>query len=199
LRNAQFLTVFNFGDVRVYGVDAGISYSFNQYFDAAVRYSWIGSDISKGNVDNDANRDNYVAADERSLNAASHRAVVILSLQNLCKQKVFATVSARYTSAYDFYSGNQISTAAGRGKRGVVYGGIGPNGLPRNYLKNFDWGPLGGFTIFDIAARYQFSSMLSAGMNITNLLNAEQREFAGSPAIRRLIMFELKVRVPNRN
>lgn len=197
LKGAQFTTVFNFGTVRVYGIDAGISYSFNQHLDLSVRYSWIGSDISKGNPDNDANGDGFVAADERSLNAAPHRAVVILSVQNLLKQKVFATLSARYTSAYDFYSGNQISTAAGEGKRGVIPAGIGPNGLPRRYLKNFDWGPLGGYTVFDIAAGYRFNSTLSAAMNITNVFNAAQREFAGSPVIRRLIMFELRVQVPN--
>jgi iron complex outermembrane receptor protein len=196
LRNAQFLTVFNFGDVRVYGVDAGISYSFNKYIDLAVRYSWIGSDITKGNLDNDANKDGYVAADERNLNAATNRAMVILGLQNLVKQKMFTTISVRYTSAYDFYSGNQISTSAGEGKRGIVYW-VDTTGVLRKYLKNFDWGPLGGFTVFDIAAGYRFNSILSAGMNITNLFNAEQREFAGAPVIRRLIMFELKVHLPN--
>lgn len=199
LRGAQFTTVFNFGDVSVYGVDAGITYAFNRYADLTARHSWIGSDITKGNHDNDANGDGYVAADERTLNAATHRAVVILGLQNLYKGRLFATFSARYTSAYDFYSGNQISTAAGEGKRGNVYGGIGQNGHARNYLKNFDWGPLGGYTVVDISAGYKISQMLSAGMNITNLLNAEQREFAGSPAIRRLIMFELKVQVPDKS
>jgi iron complex outermembrane receptor protein len=198
LRNAQFLTVFNFGDVWVYGVDAGLTYSISPYLELAVRYSWIGSNISKGNKDNDANRDGYVAADERSLNAPANKAIAILSLQNLCKQKLFATISGRYTSAYDFYSGNQISTAAGQGKRGVVYGGVGSNGLPRAYLKNFDWGPLGGFTVFDVATGYKFNSMLSAGLNITNLFDVAQREFAGSPIIGRLIMVELKVHVPNR-
>jgi outer membrane receptor for ferrienterochelin and colicins len=198
LRNAQFTTVFNFGDVRVYGADAGISYVFNQNIDLTVRYSWIDSDIKEGKPDNDANGDGFVAADERSLNAATHRAVVILGLQNLYKRKMFATLSARYTSPYDFYSGNQISTEAGKGKRGSVYGGKGLNGQPRNYVKNFDWGPLGGYTIVDLSAGYRFNPRLSAGVNITNLFNAEQREFVGSPAIRRLIMFELKVQVPDK-
>ncbi len=197
LKNAQFLTVFNFGDVRVYGVDAGISYSFNRYAELVVRYSWIGSDITKGNKDNDANKDNFVAADEKSLNAASHKAVAILNLHNLWKERMFASISARFTSSYDFYSGNQISTAAGQGKRGIVYW-VDTTGVQRYYLKNFDWGPLGGFTIFDVAVGYKFNSQLSASMNITNLFNSEQREFAGSPAIRRLIIFELRVHVPNK-
>ncbi|HEX5652400.1 MAG TPA: TonB-dependent receptor [Chitinophagaceae bacterium] len=191
LRNASFVTVFNFGIVKVYGVDAGVSYQFNKSINLAIKYSWIGSDITKGNMDNDANKDGYVAADEKSLNTASNRAHVILNFQNLCKQKLFVNISARYVEQFDFYSGNQIGTAVGEGKRGVVKG---PNGI--NYIKNFDRGPLGGFTSFDISAGFKFNSMLSGGINITNLFDTEQREFVGSPSIGRLIMFELKVRVP---
>ena len=194
LRNASFQTVFNFGTVKVYGVDAGISYQFNKYINLAIRYSWIGSDITKGNTDNDANKDGYVAADEKSLNAASNRAQVILNFQNLCKQKLFVTISARYVEQFDFYSGNQISTEAGEGKRGIVYRGDNLSPI----LKNFDWGPLGGFAVIDLNAGYKLNDMLNLNMNITNLFNVRQREFVGSPYIERLICFELKVHVPNR-
>ena len=34
LKGAQFSTIFNFGDVRVYGLDAGITYTFNKMFRA---------------------------------------------------------------------------------------------------------------------------------------------------------------------
>jgi len=39
--------------------------------------------------------------------------------------------------------------------------------------------------------------MINLNMGITNLLNAKQLEFVGSPYIGRLISFELKVHVPN--
>jgi iron complex outermembrane receptor protein len=185
LRNARFSTIFNFGDVKVYGVDVGTNYQFNKSVNLALQYSWLGSNISKGLPQNDANSDGFVTDDEKSLNSPRHRGAVIISFQNLFKQKAFATVSARYVEQYDFYSGLQISTKAGEGRWG-------------RFAKNFDWGPLGGFTTFDVRAGYQLNSQLSAGMNITNLFNAEQREFAGSPAIRRLIMFELKVQVPDK-
>ena len=193
LTGARFVTVFNFGDVKVYGIDAGLTYNFNKFVSFAVRYSWLGSDISEGHADNDANKDDTVSADERSINSPANRVVVLLNFQNLCKQKIFINLSARYTSQYDFYSGNQISTAAGEGKRGFVQG---PHGVP--YLKNFDWGPLGGSAIIDISAGYKINSMMSVGMNITNLFDSGQREFAGSPTIGRLIMFELKMHVPNK-
>ena len=193
LKDAQFLTVFNFGDVKVYGIDAGLTYNFNKFVSFAVKYSWLGSDISEGHADNDANKDDTVSADERSLNSPANRVIVLLNFQNLWKQKVFINLSARYTSQYDFYSGNQISTAAGEGRRGYVPG---PNST--RYPKNFDWGPLAGFTIIDLSAGYKINSMMSVGMNITNIFDTGQREFAGSPTIGRLIMFELKVHVPNK-
>ena len=99
---------------------------------------------------------------------------------------------------YDFYSGFQIGTDAGKGKRGVVYGGKATNGIDRYYWKNFDWGPLGGFTTIDLNAGYRLNQMVQLNMNITNLLNTDQIEFVGSPSIGRLIMFELKVHVPNK-
>ena len=197
LRNASFLTVFNFGKVKVYGVDAGVSYQVNKYINLAIRYSWIGSDITKGNIDNDANKDGYVAADERSLNAASNRAQVILNFQDLCKQKLFVSISARYVEQFDFYSGNQVSTAAGEGRRGVVIVRNPVTGRLVPSYRNFDWGPLGGFTTIDLSAGYKINSTMSAAMNITNLFDTKQREYVGSPLIGRLIMFELKVHVPN--
>src|SRR5690606_7599476 len=49
LKGARFATIFNFGKVKVYGVDIGTNYNFNNFVNLAVKYSWLGSDISKGN------------------------------------------------------------------------------------------------------------------------------------------------------
>lgn len=192
LRGAQFSTIFNFGDVKVYGIDAGLTYSFNKYISMAVKYSWLESDISEGHAANDANKDGTVAADEKSLNSPKHRALVMLSFQNFCKQKLFINISARYVQQYDFYSGQQIGTAAGAGRRGFVQG---PSGI--KYIRNFDWGPLGDFTTVDISTSYKLNKMLSVKIGVTNLFDIRQIEFVGSPSIGRLIMAELKVHVPN--
>jgi outer membrane receptor for ferrienterochelin and colicins len=198
LRNARFGTIFNFGDVRVYGFDVGVTYTFNKFVNLSVKYSWIASDITKGNIANDANKDGYVAADERSLNSPSNRLIAILNFQNLCKQKMFVDLSARYISQYDFYSGGQVSTNMGEGRLDTIYAY--PPGNPAiKYPKNFNWGPLGGFATIDLGAGYKFNPMLSIGMNITNLFNTKQREFAGSPLIETLIMFELKMQIPSVN
>jgi iron complex outermembrane receptor protein len=180
LRNANFFTIFNFGDVRVYGVDVATSYVFNKVVNLTIRYSWMGSDIAKGSPTNDANMDGHVLADEKSLNSPRNRGVAILSFPNLMKQKAFASIAARYVEKYDFYSGFQISTKAGEGRRGIVEG---PNG--RRYPKNFDWGPLGGTTV-DLRAGYNLNDMVALTFGVTNLFDAKVREFAGSSYIRRL-------------
>jgi iron complex outermembrane receptor protein len=193
LRNAQFLTYFNYSAVKAYGVDVGLTYSFNKFISIAVKYSWFDSDITKGDMKNDANGDNYVSLEETSLNAPNHRGLVGLSFQNLCQQKVFVNISARILQQYDFYSGVQIGTKAGEGKRGQVLRG----NLPP-LIKNFDWGPLGGFTTIDLSTGYKVNEQVTVNMGITNLFDTEQIEFVGSHSIGRLIMFELKVHVPNK-
>jgi outer membrane receptor for ferrienterochelin and colicins len=191
--NAQFLTYFNYGDIRTYGLDLGINYTFNKFFNAGIKYSWFGSDITDDNIKNDANEDNFVSPEEKSLNAPKNRGALLLNFQNLCKEKLFANVTVRYVEQYNFYSGSQIGTEAGEGKRGII---MRPPPLPP-LLKNFDWGPLGDFVSVDLSAGYKFNEMVSLNMGITNLFNTRQIEFVGSPSIGRLFMFELKVHVPN--
>jgi iron complex outermembrane receptor protein len=196
LIGGRFSTFFNYGEVKVSGIDAGLTYTFNKFVSLAVKYSWFTSGIMDDDMRNDANKDSFVSKEETSLNAPQHRGAVILGFQNLLEGKVYLNLSARILEEYDFYSGSQIGTAAGKGERGLVYGGLGPNGQPRYYPKNFDWGPLGGFTTVDLSAGYKFNQMISAGVSITNLFNTEQIEFVGSPSISRLISFELRVHVP---
>ncbi len=198
LSGAAFSTYFNYGEVASYGVDLGLNYYFNDNVSWAFKYSWFGSDITKNNIKNDANRDGYVSLEERSLNAPANRFSTTLSFQNMAKGKMFMNISMRWVESYDLYSGNQIGTKVGAGSRGVVYGGVNPlNNLPRNYIKNFNWGALGGFTTFDISAGYKLNSQLSIGAGISNLFNVKQLEFVGSPSIGRLFSVELKAHIPN--
>ena len=198
LGGAAFSTYFNYGEVASYGVDLGLNYYFNDNVSWAFKYSWFGSDITKNNIKNDANRDGYVSLEERSLNAPANRFSTTLSFQNMAKGKMFMNISMRWVESYDLYSGNQIGTKVGAGSRGVVYGGVNPlNNLPRNYIKNFNWGALGGFTTFDISAGYKLNSQLSIGVGISNLFNVKQLEFVGSPSIGRLFSVELKAHIPN--
>ena len=79
-----------------------------------------------------------------------------------------------------------------------MYGGINPlNSQPRYYVKNYDWGALGGFTTVDISTGVKLNSTLSLGAGISNIFDTEQREFVGSPSIGRLFSIELKAHIPN--
>jgi iron complex outermembrane receptor protein len=192
VRGARFNTYFNYGNVKAYGVDMGMNYFFNKIINLALRYSWFGSDITDDKLENDANKDGYVTLEESSLNAPRNKITAILNFKNLCRERMFVNIAVRFTQQYDFYSGNQISTKVGEGKRGTVYRG----NLPP-IIKNFDWGTLGGFAVIDLGAGYKLNNMISLNMNITNLFNVKQRELTGSPYIGRLIVFEMKVHVPN--
>ncbi|MBN8589844.1 MAG: TonB-dependent receptor [Rhodothermia bacterium] len=191
LSGAQFLTYFNYGQVDAWGVDLGVNYYLNKSATLGVKYSWFDSDITDGDIKNDANRDGAVSAEERSLNAPNHRVAGTLSLANIAGKPLFANISARWVQEYDFYSGNQIGTAAGEGKRGVVSVTL-PSGVTANYLKNWNHGALGGFTTVDLSMGYALNKMFSLGAAVSNVFNVEQREFVGSPSIGRLISFELK-------
>lgn len=198
LSGAAFSTYFNYGQVASYGVDLGVNYFFSDDISLAMKYSWFGSDITSDNIKNDANRDGYVSLEEKSLNAPANRLSSTLSFQNIAKGKMFLNISLRWVQQYDLYSGSQIGTAAGQGKRGLVYGGINPlTNTARYYTKNFDWGALGGFTSIDISGGVKLNSSLSLGAGISNLFNVTQKEFVGSPSIGRLFSVELKAHIPN--
>ena len=181
------------------GPDGGGPWPFGKYLDDLNKKPLgLNAAFLTGNIKNDANKDGYVSLEERNLNASKSRFASTLSFQNLCKGKLFINLSVRSVKKFDMYSGSQIGTSAGEGKRGIVYGGINPiNNQPRNYIKNFDHGALGGFTTVDLSAGYKLNSMLNLGAGISNLFNTEQREFVGSPSIGRLFSVELKAHIPN--
>ncbi len=182
LSGASFLTFFNYGRVRAYGIDAGLRYTFNSWFSMSLKYSWFDSDITKGHPGNDANKDDIVSPEEKSLNAPNHRGIVGLYVQNLCKRKLSLQLHSRLVERYDFYSGSLVGTSSGRHSRTAP--------------KNYNWGPLGGFVSFDLSGTYLFNSMISANLGVTNIFNTRQIEFVSSPSIGRLIMAEVKINLP---
>ena len=195
LAGAAFSTYFNYGQVDAWGVDLGINYYFTKDISLGVKYSYFNSDITDDNIKNDANRDGFVSNEEKSLNTPKNRAAATLSFQNLLNKKLYINLSVRAVESFDFYSGSQIGTEAGAGKRGVVTATL-ANGSKVNYFKNFNYGPLGGFTTFDVSAGYILSKTFTVGAAMSNIFNTKQREFVGSPLIGRLFSVELKAHVP---
>lgn len=176
LRGASFLTFFNYGKARVYGLDIGMSYALFPSVLLEFKYSWLDGKFEE----NDANRDGVITEDEKSLNAPNHRGVALLTVDNLFKQRLALTLATRFVQKYDFFSGNQVGSTDGAGTRRPP--------------KNFNYGPLGGFTTFNFGTEYRWSDNLSFNFNLTNIFNSRQIEFVGSPSIGRLAMASLKVK-----
>lgn len=175
LQGASFLTFFNYGKAKVYGLDAGVTYSVSSSVQLAFKYSWIDAEFEE----NDANRDGIISEDEKSINAPNHRGIVMLTIQDLLKDRLALSLWGRFVQEYDFYSGNQVGSREGVGSR-----------IPP---KNFNYGPLGGFSTFNIGAEYRWNKNVGFSFNITNLFNSKQIEFVGSPSIGRLAMASVKV------
>ena len=175
LQGATFFTFFNYGKAKVYGLDVGVSYTLVPTILLELKYSWLNAEFEK----NDANKDGVITQDEKSINAPNHRGVALLTVNDLFKERVALSLGARLVQKYDFYSGNQVGSDQGAGTR--------------TSPKNFNYGPLGGFSTFNFGAEYRWSKNACFNFNMTNIFNSRQIEFVGSPSIGRLAMASIKV------
>ena len=175
LQGASFFTFFNYGKAKIYGLDLGVNYSLFPSVDLALKYSWLNAEFDE----NDANKDGVISQEEKSLNAPNHRGMAMLTFENLFKDRVALSFGARVVQKYNFYSGNQVGSDEGAGTRTPP--------------KNFNHGPLGGFSTFDFSAEYRWSKNVFFNFNVTNIFNTKQIEFVGSPSIGRLAMASIKV------
>ena len=175
LQGATFLTFFNYGKARVYGLDLGVNYAVTPSVQVAFQYSWLNADFDE----NDANGDGVITQDEESINAPNHRGLASISVTDLLKNRLTLSLGARFVQEYDFFSGAQVGSADGAGTRTPP--------------KNFNYGPLGGFTTFNFDLHYRWNRNVMFSFNISNLFNSNQIEFPGSPSIGRLAMASLRV------
>lgn len=181
---AFILTYSNFGHVDTYGADIGLNYYFTDTFRTSINYSYFDRDLDTDDLANDGNLDGQVLENELPINTPNHKFSVGMHYN---KGKFYGAVFGRYVEKYDFFSG--INVAA----KTQDQDGDGINEIVENAQvgRTWNYGQLGGFTI-DANAGYNVSDQLSMGLSITNLLNAEIREFVASPAIETLVSLELK-------
>lgn len=193
LSNASFLSYLNYGQVVIWGGDINVTYHFSQSISSSFKYSYFNSDITKDNIKNDANRDGYIALDEKSLNAPQHSIQFNTFIKKFFTPKISFEFNARWLPQYDFFSGTQIAAKESAGGQGVVYGGINPLNIQiRNYYKGYNWGPLGGFVDLGVSWSYKVNKSLSLQFSISNLLNNPLHEFITAPFTRRLMLLEAK-------
>ena len=181
------LTYLNFGHVDTYGLDVGLNYYFNDNLRSTFNYSYFDRSLDKNDLANDGNLDGQVLESELPINTPNHKFSLGLHYN---KGNFYGAIYGRYVQKYDFFSG--INVAA----KTQDQDGDGVNEIVENARvgRTWNYGQLGGFTV-DANAGYNFSDSLSLGMSITNLFNAEVREFVASPVISTLVSFELKYKI----
>ena len=184
---AVVLTYQNFGKVDTYGFDVGLNYYFTDAWRATINYSYFGRDLDKNDPRNDGNLDGQVLETELPINTPANKVTVGL---HYSKNKLFGSIYGRWVQDYDFFSGINIAAKTqdlnGDGVDDVIEDAR--NGRTWNY------GPLGGFMV-DLNLGYYITENLSIGASITNLFNAEVREFVASPVIEPLFSLELKYNI----
>lgn len=181
------LTYLNFGNVDTYGLDIGVNYYFNDNFRTSVNYSYFGRDLDTNDLNNDGNLDGQVLESELPINTPNHKFSLGLHYN---KGKFYGAMYGRYVQKYDFFSGINVAAET------QDQDGDGINEIVENAQvgRTWNYGQLGGFTV-DANAGYNFNDNLSFGVSVTNLFNADVRQFVASPVIETLVSFELKYRM----
>ncbi len=192
------LTYLNFGDVNTYGFDASVSYSLTSKLLATINYSYFGYNIDEDDPKNDGNRNGKVDQNDLPINTPANKLGIGL---NYTSTKLFGSLFGRWVQAYDFFSGINVAAAENPELLYGWPGGVTPQDPYRVRVgqrvgRNFNYGPLGGFFNLDLSVGYRISDIFTVSGQVSNVLNAEVREFVGSPAIAPLYSLELKVNLP---
>ncbi|MFN3596519.1 MAG: TonB-dependent receptor [Rubricoccaceae bacterium] len=183
---AFVLTYLNFGAVDTYGADLGVSFYPTPWLDLALNYSYFDFSLDTDDPANDGNRDGRVDANDLPINTPRHKASFAVGAR---QGAWFGSVFTRWVEAYDFFSGINV---AARTNPDLVY-----NGSPviegQRVGRDFNEGPLGGFVNVDLGLGYRLSPQFTLAGQVTNVFDAQVREFVASPAIGRMVGLELRV------
>ncbi|MFN4080411.1 MAG: TonB-dependent receptor [Saprospiraceae bacterium] len=183
------LSYVNFGRVQTYGFDASVSYAFTRQISGLINYSYFGYNLDQDDLANDGNKDGRVDVNDLPINTPANKLGVGL---NYTGSRLFGGLFGRWVQAYDFFSGINVAAAT---NESLIYAGS-PVIEGRRVGTSFNYGPLGGFFNLDVSLGYKFGKYLTLSGQVVNVLNAEVREFIGSPAIAPLYSVEVKVDLP---
>jgi outer membrane receptor for ferrienterochelin and colicins len=159
-RNAVILTYRNFGEIEYWGVDTGFEYLMNNQFRLMGNYSYVSEEKW---LNLDGNPDFNIF-----LNAPQNKYMIGLGYDN--RDLGFdITTRFRYVKGFPISSGiySTLNTNTGVYER------------------------LDDYSSLDLNAGYNVQSIpgLRVSMMVTNLLNSDQVQFAGTPAIQRMGLF----------
>ena len=182
-------TYVNFGKVNTHGFDIGLNYSFTTNLSLDFNYSYFDYSVDEDNLEeNDFNKDGEVNKLDVLVNAPTHKFGIGL---NYSSDKLFGTVFTRWVQEYDYFSSFQIAAET----QDLVYRGV-PVVEDARSADTWNYGPLGGFVNVDLGMGYHFNDTFTLSGQVTNLFDAEFREFTASPFIGRLYSVELKIDLP---
>lgn len=182
-------TYVNFGQFDTYGADLSATYYFIPQLSATFNYSYFGYAIDEKAMENDINKDKVVNELDLMVNAPKHKASLAL---NMSHDRFFGSIFTRWVQAYNYYSGIYVAAAT---NRDLKWRGV-PIVEDARGADAFNYGPLGGFVNVDVSLGYKVNKWLTASAQVTNLFDAEVREFTASPVIGRLYSLELRVNIP---
>ena len=134
-------------------------------------------------MNNDGKVEDYV---DIQVNSPAHKAN--LSLRYF-KDNLFGTIAARYISTFNFFAGETIASETIPNK---FYQGF-PIVEGQQVNGTYNEGSLGGFVNIDVNIGYKFLDKFTIIGGVINVTNAEVRDFATSPTIRRMFNVELRV------
>ncbi|MFQ5651704.1 MAG: TonB-dependent receptor domain-containing protein [bacterium] len=174
------LTYLNFGEVKIMGLDLGLTYQVSRNLSFWFNYSYVDPENIKKNSANDLNGDGVVddsEADNLSFNTPQNKFNFGVAFSDLLAKGTYLSVSMRHVDEFDFISGRHRATKAGAGTGAFQFK---------------DHGPLGGFESFDVSFSYAMKNGVTLNISATNIFDTEMREMVASPAIGRLLVGELK-------
>ena len=180
----------NFGKFETYGFDIGLNYLLSKNFTLDFNYSYFDYPIDENELENDFNGDGTVNKLDLLVNAPKNKARLGL---RMTQDKMFGSLSFRWVEAYDYFSSFQIAAET----QDLVYRGV-PIVEDARSNDTWNYGPLGGFVNVDLGFGYRLTDTLTGSLAVTNLFDAEYREFTASPFIGRLYSVELKLNLPGK-
>lgn len=173
------LTYVNFGQFNTYGTDFGLTYYVSDAFSTTLNYSYFDISFDEDNVEeNDFNNDGVVNKLDHLVNAPNHKGSLAFNYNG---SRFFGSTFFRYVEAYDYFSSFQIAAET----QDLVYRGR-PVVEDAPGTDSYNYGPLGGFLTVDVGLGYKVSERLRVSGQVSNLFDAEVREFTASPFIGRL-------------
>lgn len=171
------MTYKNFGEVKISGFDLGIKYALSSNMGVFLNYSKADYSDLKSKKEDSATAAQYASL---HINSPENKWAAGIDLKDLGLKGLGVSVSARHVDEYDFISGRHSATKAGKGTS--------VTGNP--YF--MDDGPLGGFTLIDLALSYEISDKLMVNVSVDNVRDHAARQMVGSPTTQRLVVGEVR-------